>query len=201
MMEVLTKMGRTWPDVERTCEICGGTFVGKSNSRFCPPCGLARRREAGRKRMAETRAAAGKPDLKREANLDAERVCKICGMKFIGKYNSCYCKECGTKHRNESKRQANQRMTERKRQARQKTAESKPNIEQCEGCIHWGAMPGLRIKGGCHCILDTGHCRERDGDKCLSKQTGKRTCIDHLSPWGMGPNGAGIYDGIKFVEK
>ena len=44
----------------------------------------------------------------------------------------------------------------------------------CSGCIYWRAAGGAGLENCCHCLLDTGKRRVRDGDKCLSYEEKKR---------------------------
>ena len=44
----------------------------------------------------------------------------------------------------------------------------------CRGCIHWRAAGGAGLENCCHCLLDTGKRRVRDGEKCLSYTSDNR---------------------------
>lgn len=48
------------------------------------------------------------------------------------------------------------------------------NREQCRRCIYYKQLCSVKISYACHFMLDTGHQRARDGDKCLSRVTKKK---------------------------
>ena len=48
--------------------------------------------------------------------------------------------------------------------------------KQCNGCIYWRAAGGAGLENCCHCLLDTGKRRVRDGEKCLSYTPDNRKC-------------------------
>jgi len=48
------------------------------------------------------------------------------------------------------------------------------NREQCRRCIYYKQLSSVKISYACHFMLDTGHPRAHDGDKCLSRVTKKK---------------------------
>lgn len=44
------------------------------------------------------------------------------------------------------------------------------NTEQCKGCYHWRFLNrGIDCGRCCHCLLDTGHRKQVENGKCLSR--------------------------------
>ena len=45
------------------------------------------------------------------------------------------------------------------------------NREQCRRCVHFKTLTMGNSIQACHYMLDTGMRRDREGDKCLSRET------------------------------
>ena len=69
----------------------------------------------------------------------------------------------------------------------------------CVGCRHWRSLSGhVGVDCGCHYLLEEKHCRERDGDICLSISPGTPKKIRE---WPMPDIGLNPYDGFKISEE
>lgn len=52
----------------------------------------------------------------------------------------------------------------------------------CSDCIYWRAAGGAGMENCCHCLLDTGLRRVRDGDRCLSYEPKRKKRVSSSPP-------------------
>lgn len=85
----------------RTCIMCGATFLGGPNARYCPTCRIERRRETDRQHKARKRAG--------KSIILGQTVgrCEKCGKEFIYTAGAQkYCPECSEEAIRENDRQS-----------------------------------------------------------------------------------------------
>lgn len=134
-----------------------------------------------------------------------QHTCKICGAAFTGGNRALYCPECRGKRRREAERLSRERKKEREKLSQTGETEETPkapakkkapNTRQCRGCSYWRRITSnAGAAYCCHYMLDTGCCRERDGDRCLSRTT--KAAKPNISPWPVYQTGDSVYAGYK----
>lgn len=128
-------------------------------------------------------------------------TCEMCGAAFIGGGKAKYCLECRKRRDREIQRLCREKRRERESGNEPEGAEPKPaakkkapNTRQCRGCSYWRRITSNAGETYCcHYMLDTGHCRERDGDRCLSRTT--KAAKPNISPWPVYQTGDSVYAG------
>lgn len=126
-----------------------------------------------------------------------------CGNVFVGGSRAKYCLECRKKRDREIQRLCREKRKEREKLCAEEGADPKPaptgkkkgpNTKQCRGCTYWVKIIGAGdVTHCCHYLLHTGKCRERDGDRCLSRTT--KAVKPNISPWPAYQTGDSVYAG------
>lgn len=69
----------------------------------------------------------------------------------------------------------------------------------CVGCRYWRSLTGYaNLDYGCHYLLEELHCREKDGDICLSLSPGKPK---RIKEWPMPDISHSTYEGTQTSEE
>ena len=112
--------------VEKTCAICGNSFVGYPRSKYCSTCRIEVQREQARKRRKNG------PSRK----LGSIDICQACGKKYVVAGGlQRYCPECGETVVAETIREQKRKYTlEHKDYANARRAELRNNRKICVVC-------------------------------------------------------------------